>query len=402
MDKLPGQDSLYVTKNTFDAAVSSNATMLARISILVSAFALCVESFSATVARADLLVVRPGGISWRNPAVFRFHESNGTFVGSFSEETENIGGLTVGPDENVYVSANTLGDGRVYRYAPSGTFLGTFAGAHLTAPSGLRFGPDKNLYVASQLISDQSNGGQVLRYSGTDGSFIDSFVSPGSGGLRKPIDLLFGRNQDLYVADFDLGVLRYNGADGTFMGPFVPAGRGGMNSVVALAQGPDGDLYVSNRDTRSILRFDGRTGEFLRTFVNSDSGGGLDYASGMAFGPDGMLYVSSFNTHSVLRYHGTTGAFLDTFVPSESGGLRFPKSLSFTPPPPKLSIERTDRNVLLSWPSTSPNYTPQSTSISCSTNNWTELTNNRVLVGANYVVTDNVTDGSRFYRLAKP
>jgi DNA-binding beta-propeller fold protein YncE len=378
--------------------------MLTRFSILVSVFMLCrvIQPFSATMARADLLVVRPGGISRAHPAVFRFHERDGTFLNSFSEETENISGLAIGPDENLYVSANTLGDGSVYRFDPNGTFLGTFASAHLTAPTGLRFGPDKNLYVASHVMGEPSNRGQILRYSGTNGSFLSYFVPAGSGGLRKPIDLFFGRDQHLYVADFDLGILRYNGTDGTFLDTFVPAGRGGMNSVVALALGPDGNLYVSNRDTRSILRFDGRDGSFLGTFVKAENGGSLDYASGMTFGPDGMLYLSSFGTHSILRYHGTTGAFLDTFVPAESGGLRFPKSLSFTQSPPKLSIERTARDIVLSWPSSAPNYVLQSTSLSCSENQWTELPSSPVLVGTNYEVTDNVANGARFYRLAKP
>ena len=69
-----------------------------------------------------------------------------------------------------------------------------------------------------------------------------------------------------------------------------------------------------------VLRFDGKTGSFIDTFV-APSSGGLNDPYGLEFGDDGNLYVISGGTNSVLRYDGLTGSFHSTFVPSAKGGL---------------------------------------------------------------------------------
>ena len=45
----------------------------------------------------------------------------------------------------------------------------------LSSPFGITMGPDGNVYVAG-------DGGAVLRYNGTTGQYINTFVSQGSGG----------------------------------------------------------------------------------------------------------------------------------------------------------------------------------------------------------------------------
>jgi hypothetical protein len=62
----------------------------------------------------------------------------------------------------------------------------------------------------------------------------------------------------------------------------------------------------------------------------SPGSGGLSGSSALVFGPDGNLYVSSQSNNSVLRYDGTTGAFIDTFIQTGSGGLNFRTYLVFT------------------------------------------------------------------------
>ena len=122
-------------------------------------------------------------------------------------------------------------------------------------------------------------------------------------------------------------MLRYNGTTGAFLNTFVPFGSGGLFDPSGLTFGPDGNLYVSEAMGTDVLRYNGTTGAFIGAFA---SGSGLSGSFGLTFGPDGNLYVVSSFTNSVLRYNGVTGAFIDAFVPSGSGGLFDPLFLAFS------------------------------------------------------------------------
>jgi streptogramin lyase len=285
--------------------------------------------------------------------VLRYDETTGAFVDEFVKT--NSGGLyrsadmDIGPDHNLYVSNGLFPNNgqakNVLRYdGATGAFLGDFADSgQLTDPRGVTFGPDGNLYVA-----DGSGPGRVLRYDGTTGAFLDEFVHVGSGGLSDPHAMLFGPDGNLYVIAGDKSeVLRYDGRTGDFIDVFVAPGQGGLPSgglhiPTSMAFGPDGNFYVANSQVDStsgggILRFDGKTGAFIDTFVAPNSGG-LKPLS-IIFGPGGDLYVgyadtkiltADPHTSAVLRFNGTNGAFIDQFVPPDSGGLRYLSALIFS------------------------------------------------------------------------
>jgi sugar lactone lactonase YvrE len=154
-------------------------------------------------------------------AIYRYDGTTGAFKGVFVTEASGgldaPAGMVFGADGNLYVASGNWftssngpfynGDfplGAVLRFeGPSGknpgALLGTFvAGGSggLANPSGILFGPDGDLYVASSVesgsnLTAEPGTSQVLRYDGTTGAFLGTFVTPDSGGLRSPFFLIF-------------------------------------------------------------------------------------------------------------------------------------------------------------------------------------------------------------------
>jgi sugar lactone lactonase YvrE len=112
------------------------------------------------------------------------------------------------------------------------------------------FGPDGNLYV---------DGGQtpgILRYNGTTGAFMDTFVQGGTGGLIGGKAMAFDQEGRLYVVDWFNAVHRYD-AQGNSLGDLL------VNSVNPSLAHPygmtfdaQGDLLISCQGSNMVVRYD--------------------------------------------------------------------------------------------------------------------------------------------------
>jgi hypothetical protein len=170
-------------------------------------------------------------------AIYRYDGTTGAFKGVFvsaaSGGLDNPWGMVFGADGDLYVASSNFftssngpfysGDfppGAVLRFEgfsgqlPPGTFLGTFVpggSGGLATPTAMLFGPDGDLYVAScvqygrqNILAAEPGTSEVLRYDGTTGAFLGTFVTPDSGGLHFPTFLAF--------TETDPTTLNYDGA----------------------------------------------------------------------------------------------------------------------------------------------------------------------------------------------
>lgn len=229
--------------------------------------------------------------------------------------------------------------GAVRRFSNTGVYLGDFTsgGPPLDGPAAVQFGPDGNLYVLT-------GSNTVLRYNGVTGVFIDVFIPEGSNGLDDAKDMIFGPDGNLYIANNEnpantIGeggeVLRFNGTTGAFIGSFIQNGAGQgpttntdtVCEAMSMAFGPDGFFYLGNdpRDCAcqgtscyNVMRFDATTGQYIDTPFPAGFMGLYD-PNGMTIGPDCNLYISSeglgfpeenvnANPNVIFRLNLTTGS----------------------------------------------------------------------------------------------
>ncbi|MHB8890319.1 MAG: protein kinase domain-containing protein, partial [Acidobacteriaceae bacterium] len=194
-------------------------------------------------------------------------------------------------------------------------------------------GPDGSVLVFCRT-------GQVLRCDPQTGVMIDEFANfarqePVSRYQRLVVghDLTGDGRAELYATGYET-VRILDGASGKTVQVFT-RGAGSVTSEFLgrdeIRVGPDGLLYDLWRG--EVRRYDGRTLQFIDTFVTSASaasGGDTGIDSGtFAFGPDGHLYAAIWGLQNVVRYDGQTGRELNEFVPKDVQRLRDPRGMAF-------------------------------------------------------------------------
>ena len=191
--------------------------------------------------------------------------------------------LEFGPDGNVFLANRDVGIGPfVKRWngpytAPAWGGLTNFATLGIGRAMGIAFGPDGNLYVADSEIP-----GEIARFDGLTGARIGTgpFVND-SAHFAVAFDVAFGPDGNLYVSDRDNSqILAYQGPSnaepGSYIGTFVSPGSGGLSLPAGIEFGNDGDLYVCDSGTIYVLRYEGphgaSPGAFSGVFTQLGSG----------------------------------------------------------------------------------------------------------------------------------
>jgi DNA-binding beta-propeller fold protein YncE len=243
-------------------------------------------------------------------------------------------GLAFGPDGDLYVAG--LFSGALTKVR--GPFTDSPGASETIVDSGLfydvAFGPDGNLYASGR--------GPVQRFDIVTKQLIGDFTH--GHDLAEVRGIAFGPDGNLYASNYDDGkgeIVRFDGLTGAFLDVYVPDRRGGLRWPWKIAFGPTGELFVANStpDANNILRFASplksasgfpivTRGTASAVFISRPNFNPLY----LAFGPDRNLYVSDGGSDgssgNVLRFNGATGAFIDTFVVNVEGG---PRGIAFSP-----------------------------------------------------------------------
>jgi glucose/arabinose dehydrogenase len=249
-------------------------------------------------------------------AVRRYNGTTGAYLNTFVSQGSgglafsNVAGLAFGPDGNLYVTSGETN--QVLEYSGStGAFVQAFVAAGsggLINPRELTFGPDGNLYLT---MWDSNSGAKgVMRYQGPQGGSPGAplpgsgqtganFIAPSTPGLLRPLDVVFGPDGNLYVGDGQaFGILRFNGTTGAFIDTFVPAGRGGLTSPRGMVFDADDRLDVSDGG-HGLHRYDAQ-GNFIGDLLVDAVSPSLS-PTGMTLDAQGGLLISC-DSNTVARY----------------------------------------------------------------------------------------------------
>jgi WD40 repeat protein len=255
--------------------------------------------------------------------ILEYNATTGAFIGQFGPNISFPLGGTFGPDGNFYAT-NSDTDTVLKLNGTTGAVINAMFGSAEDA-AGLAFGPSGNLFVVGS-----TDPGLLTVLNGTTGALITT-VDAG-GIMNDPEGITRGPDGNIYVADGNGAVLKFNGTTGAFMSTFVTAGSGGLHNARGVAFGPDGNLYVTDFSTAfpQILKYNGTTGAFIGVFATPTGAcSALSLPRDLTFGPNGNLFVGSFGSGDIFEFNGSTGACVTDFVPNGTGGLGGPTFLVF-------------------------------------------------------------------------
>lgn len=185
---------------------------------------------------------------------------------------------------------------------------------------------------------------QVLRFDGKTGEFVDVFIPP-SAILNGPHGLAFTREGNAFVATrFSSSLLLHDSKNNRVKQILIENQKYKLSNRIdsqlvfrdlnSISVGPDGKVYVASYQTGDIFQFDRETGDLLRRFVNAHESHWMKHPHNVLFGPDKNLYVTNISEdkqHSILRFDGRTGNFMDVFVDGKDPKIEYPSDIAFAP-----------------------------------------------------------------------
>jgi hypothetical protein len=212
--------------------------------------------------------------------------------------------------------------------------------------------------------------------------------------------MVFQQGGDLYVVGrFNNRVVRYN-RDGILDRTFISSHLSQPFGLrfLPITKLPEDSLLVASGNDNAIESFGTFTGIHQNRFAT-----GLSFPIGVEIGPNETVYVANFGDDSVVRFNGRTGEKIDTFIPSGTGGLNGPNFMTFRPPtPPSLKISRSGDNVVISWPVQNSDDFRLYQSLTVDFANQADASASYSLNDESIIATMSIRVEGAFFRLQKP
>lgn len=199
---------------------------------------------------------------------------------------------------------------------PDGYVAEVFASG-LDGPVDAVFGRSGNLYVANEGIPDKTYPGRIVSII-TKKGMVSDYLS----GFMGPSGLAFDPAGVLYISD-DSGPVYVEGTGRSF-GPFA--------NPNAIAFDNNGILYVAAVGGQVFRVTDTGVPVPLDIQPPCDPW----FPTGLAFDANNNLYVSSISCQDIVRFtpDGDTTVFAHIQIPGSAEGLAFDRVGVLTPPPP--------------------------------------------------------------------
>jgi hypothetical protein len=153
-------------------------------------------------------------------------------------------GVAFGPDGNLFVgNYNQFSPGNVLQFnGATGAFISTFiptGAGGLSDPTGLVFGPTGNLYVSDYFDN------VVRGYNGLTGAPL-GFVTSGGPDPTRAYSVEIGPNENVFMSTgapqsgsgVNSAIFQYNSQTGAYIDSFVSPGSGGLDGATGFAFTP--------------------------------------------------------------------------------------------------------------------------------------------------------------------
>ncbi len=185
-------------------------------------------------------------------------------------EDLNPGGGNFGPDGRYYVGLRSAGTIPAFTTSLDASPEWVLPKRDVPFPRGFAFGHDGKLFLASG-IGPRGEGDNTIIAFGADGHLLPNWRV--EDPRLSPLDLAIAPNGNILVSsEYPFGasdavttVREYHATAGDLVRVFSPNGLAGFRKPRDLRFGPDGQLYCVARD--EVLAFDFQTGKCLGPII---------------------------------------------------------------------------------------------------------------------------------------